>query len=138
MLNSSQNALDAYKQVGLQGSTTDADPHTLITMLMDGAKERLITARNAMERGDIALKGESIGKAVSIIDALRASLDPKANQALAENLASLYEYMNTRLTQANLRNDASGVTEVLGLLSEIKSAWVEIPARLAGQGETAR
>lgn len=138
MLNSSQNALDAYKQVGLQGSTTDADPHTLITMLMNGARERLITARNAMERGDIALKGESIGKAVSIIDGLRASLDPNANQALADNLANLYEYMNTRLTQANLRNDVAGVTEVLGLLAEIKSAWDEIPSRLAETDQAAR
>jgi flagellar protein FliS len=133
MLNQSQSALNAYKEVGLQGATTDADPHALITMLLDGARERVISARRALEEKDIAKKGECIGKAVSIIDGLKLSLNRDANSSLADNLASLYDYMIERLTQANLRNDAAILTEVLGLLGEIKSAWDEIPSRLANE-----
>jgi hypothetical protein len=40
---------------------------------------------------------------------------------------SLYDYLQGRLTQANLDNDESALREALELLGEIESAWNAIP-----------
>lgn len=100
-----------------------ASPHQLVKMLIDGAVERVIQARGAMERGMTARKGERIGKAISIVDSLRASLDMDRGGDIAGNLASLYDYIGRRLLHANLKNDADALEEVLRLLREIQSGW---------------
>jgi flagellar protein FliS len=42
---------------------------------------------------------------------------------IAANLDALYEYMVTRLLEANLKSDAALVDEVAGLLRNVKSGW---------------
>ena len=63
---------------------------------------------------------------VVLIAELRGSLDLQKGGPLAQNLSDLYEYMTRRLMHANLNSDATAVTEVLGLLGEIRSAWLAI------------
>jgi hypothetical protein len=46
---------------------------------------------------------------------------------ISENLESLYLYMNSRLTQANLNNSIEMLEEVADLLLDIKSGWDAIP-----------
>jgi len=64
---------------------------------------------------------------VAIIDELRNCLDFKAGGALATNLDSLYEYMCQRLMQASASNKPEWLDEVSRLLTEIRSAWLQIP-----------
>jgi flagellar protein FliS len=92
-------------------------------MLIDGAVERVTQARGALERGQTARKGERIGKAIGIVDSLRASLNQERGGQIAANLASLYDYMLRRLLQANLNDDDGALEEVQRLLREIKSGW---------------
>ena len=124
----SRHALNAYRQTGAQGGVTDASPHQLITMLFNGALDRIASARGAMERGETAKEGEMIGKAISIVDNLRASLDHQQGGELAQRLSDLYEYMERRLLEARRESDPSKLQEVAGLLREIQSGWEEIPA----------
>ncbi|MFZ6046324.1 flagellar export chaperone FliS [Pseudomonas sp. CR3202] len=116
-------ALKQYQSVNVQAQVFDTTPHRLIQMLMEGGLGRLAQARGAMERGQVALKGELLGKAIAIIGGLRDGLDRQKGGEIAANLDGLYEYMEGRLLQANLKNDAALVDEVAGLLREIKSAW---------------
>ncbi len=75
----------------------------------------------------IADKGASISKAIDIIsNGLKASLDHDKGGEIAARLEALYDYMVTRLLQANLKNDLKALEEVSGLLEEIHSAWREI------------
>ncbi len=120
-------AMNQYKQVGTQSSVAGADPHTLIQMLINGAIERLNTAKMHIQEKNVARKGEDIGRAISIIDGLRSSLDMKKGGEIAQNLESLYEYMQHQLLSANIENDLQKVDEVLGLLNEIRSGWNSIP-----------
>jgi flagellar protein FliS len=92
-------------------------------MLMEGGLDRIAQAHGAMQRGQVAQKGELIGKAVAIIGGLRDGLDMQKGGELAGNLDRLYDYMTGRLLQANLKNDPDLLDEVAGLLREIKSAW---------------
>ncbi|TLX57206.1 flagellar protein FliS [Stutzerimonas nosocomialis] len=116
-------ALRQYQQVGVKAQVTEADPHRLIQMLMQGGLDRMSQARGAMERGDFAEKGVLLGKAIAIIGGLRDVLDKKAGGELAENLDSLYEYMSMRLFEANRNNDPQVLDEVSALLGEIKEGW---------------
>jgi flagellar secretion chaperone FliS len=120
-------AINAYKNVKVESGVNGADPLKLIVMLYQGALLAIASAKNQMQRKEIAAKGESIGKAIRIIDeGLKCSLDMNVNGELVHNLAALYDYMNQRLVLANLNNDPAILDEVSGLLSELKGAWEAI------------
>ena len=134
------NALTAYKDTKLQTSIDDASPHQLVTMLLDGALQRIAEARGAIERieqaaagfsaDEVAAKGEAIGKAIAILDSLRVTLDHEQGGELAGNLSGLYDYMTRRLLEANAATDVEMLAEVAGLVKEIKAAWSQVPPQL--------
>jgi len=124
-------ALQSYRQVGVQ-SALDASPHRLIQMLMEGALEKLNIAKHALTQGSIALKGENISWAISIIEGLRASLNLEAGGELAANLDALYDYMGRRLVEANLKNDGEILDEVAGLMRTVKEGWDGIADQVNG------
>lgn len=121
-------ALDQYKAVGVQSGITDATPHQMITMLLDGALDRIASAKGAIARNEVARKGELLGSAITIIDGMRASLDYNGGGEIAANLGSLYDYIERRLLEANALADVAILDEVGGLLKEVKSGWNSIPA----------
>ncbi|MDH4568780.1 flagellar export chaperone FliS [Pseudomonas sp. BN414] len=116
-------ALKQYQSVNTQAQAVDASPHRLIQMLMEGGLTRLAQARGAIERGQLAQKGELIGKAIAIIGGLRDGLNFEQGGDIAANLDALYEYMVSRLLEANLKSDAALVDEVAGLLRNVKTGW---------------
>ncbi len=121
-------AMRQYQSVNNQAQAIEADPHRLIQMLIEGGLTRLAQARGAMERNQTALKGELVGKAIAIIGGLRQGLNVEQGGELAVNLDRLYEYMTTRLMEANLKNDLVILEEVSGLLREVKNGWDAIAA----------
>ncbi|MFT4767504.1 MAG: flagellar protein FliS [Glaciecola sp.] len=123
-------ALNAYKNVGVHSSIEDASPHHLIAMLFDGALDRIASAKGAMERGDTGVQGVLLGKAITIIDNMRASLDHQQGGELSDKLADLYDYMERRLLEAGTKTDPEILDEVSGLLHEVKSGWDQIPEDL--------
>lgn len=116
-------AMKQYQSVNTQAQAVDASPHRLIQMLMEGGLTRIAQARGAMERQQTAMKGELIGKAIGIIGGLREGLDLQQGGELAANLDSLYQYMVSRLLEANVKNEAAPLDEVAGLLRNVKSGW---------------
>lgn len=122
-----QTAVQHYRSVGLQTGLTDASSHRLVGMLLAGALERIAMARGAIERGDARQKGELIGKAISIVDGLRASVDADRGGEIAANLMALYDYIEQTLLRANLDSDAALLDEAGALLQQIKGGWDSIP-----------
>ena len=127
MFATASHSLNAYAKVGIETGVDSADPHALVMMLFDGALLALADARFHMGENNIAGKGQSISKAIMIIESgLKISLDIKAGGVLAERLAALYSYMCDRLLMANLQNSVEIIAEVAGLLSELRGAWAGI------------
>lgn len=121
--------LAAYQSISAHGGVAGADPHRLVLMLMDGTLERLAIARGCMERrgrGDVGRKAQLLTQCVSMIGELRGGLNLEQGGELARNLSDLYEYMTRQLLRANADNNAGYITEVQGLLGEIRSAWIAI------------
>ncbi|MDZ4338543.1 MAG: flagellar export chaperone FliS, partial [Pseudomonas sp.] len=54
---------------------------------------------------------------------LREGLNLEQGGEVAANLDSLYEYMATRLVDANVQNEIAPLDEVAGLLRNVKAGW---------------
>ncbi|MHB9797240.1 flagellar export chaperone FliS [Pseudomonas sp. MT3] len=121
-------AMKQYQQVSLESRVAESSPHALIQMLMQGGLERMAQARGAIERGQLAERGELISKAIGIVGGLREALNLELGGELALNLDRLYGYMTERLLEANRSGDAAILDEVSGLLREVKSGWDAISA----------
>lgn len=127
---SSQGVLNQYRQVGVQAGMAEASPHRIIQMLLSGALDKLATAKGHMGRGEVAEKGRQISLAISIVEALRASLDHERGGEIAQNLDALYDYMGRRLLKANMTNEPALLDEVSELLEAISEGWNAIPEEL--------
>ncbi|KPX43937.1 flagellar export chaperone FliS [Pseudomonas syringae pv. tagetis] len=117
-------ALRQYQKIGSQAQTSEASPHRLVQMLMEGGLDRIAQAKGAMARKDIASKGVLISKAIDIVGGLREGLDLESSPSdVLVRQDSLYHYMMTRLAEANARNDQKMLDEVAGLLITVKEGW---------------
>ncbi len=121
-------ALQAYQAISARSQLETASPHRLIGLLLERALDHLAAAKGSIERGEPASKGERIGRAIAIIDSLRASLNHEQGQEISDNLAALYDYMEARLLDAHVHNSTESVNEIAYLLREIQQAWNQIPA----------
>lgn len=123
----SANGTQAYAKIGVESSVMSANQQQLITLLFDGAISALVRARLFMQDNNIQGKGNSISKAINIIEGgLKQGLDEQSGDDLTDNLIGLYAYMVRRLVQANLHNDVAALEEVEGLLRNIADAWKEV------------
>ena len=73
----------AYQSAAAHGGVAASDPHRLVVMLLDGALERITTARGCMQRGEMGEKSRLLNRAVSIVGELRSSLDMSAGGQIA-------------------------------------------------------
>ena len=118
-------ALRQYQKVNSHSQVSEASPHRLVQMLMEGALDRMAQAKGAMARGDIAQKGLLLGKAIDILIGLRDGLNPEKTDdpAALQQLDNLYAYMTTRLLEANSKSDVTMIDEVAGLMITLKEGW---------------
>lgn len=127
MFGTMQRGANAYANIGVETGVVAASPHKLITMLFDGALVAIAMGEKYMKAGDIKNKGESITKAILIIESgLRASLNKNVGGEIAMNLDALYEYMARRLFAANVENSTDILEEVHILLDGLRDAWETI------------
>lgn len=122
-----RKGVNQYGRIAAESEAGFASPHRLVQMLMEGALDKIATAKGLMARKDYAGKTQHITWAGSIVTGLRTSLDVEAGGEIAANLNDLYAYINRRLIDANVDNDVAILDEVMGLLVEIKSAWDAMP-----------
>jgi flagellar protein FliS len=105
------------------GNLAEASPHQVVQVMLDATLSRIAEASGHIERGEVAAKGEKIGKALAIIEALTLGLDKERGGDLAQNLERLYDYASRTLLKAQLENRADLLKEVTSLLREIKLGW---------------
>ena len=117
------------------GLVAEASPTRLVQIVFEQILSQLATAQGCIERiknnlplNEVVAKGKSLGKAIRLINQLNNTLDMERGQQIASNLRALYLYMMTRLTLANVNNDARIVSEVASLVQKIKIGWDQIVA----------
>lgn len=98
----------------------------LLIMLYDSAVRFMNLAKDAISSENLAQRGVYISKAMAIISEFKSTLDHRPNPELAANLDRLYNFINSRLLQANLRNDPVLIDEALKITNILREAWVEL------------
>lgn len=119
--------LDAYRKTSMRAELSVADPYVITKMLFQGAFERLMQARGAIEHGDLELKGTKLASASTIIESLRNTLDFNVNADLAQHLFDLYTYIIDRIADASIDVDLRHIDAALQVLIPLKNAWDSIP-----------
>lgn len=119
--------IQAYKKGSLKQDLSTADPHKITLMLMQGALEKMATAKGCIERKEFEGKSQHLSRATSILVNLRDTIDLEVKSEVGENLYALYDYMVNRLTDANIQNSLKIMDEVISLMLPIKNAWAQIP-----------
>jgi flagellar protein FliS len=114
-----ENAHDAY----LESRVLSADPVELVGLLYQACTGAVRDARRALADGEIAARSRAITRASEIVIELASSLDRERGGEIATRLVQLYDYMLTRLTEANFRQEDAPLAEVLGLLATLAEAW---------------
>ena len=56
--------LDHYRSVGAYGAAAAEDRRELVLRMLEGAQDRIASARGHMQRAETADKGAAIGKAI--------------------------------------------------------------------------
>lgn len=128
-----QSALRQYQQVNAQG-VVDASPYKIISLLMQGALDRMASAKVCIRQNDIEGRNRFIGKAVDIIDCLKESLNHKHDPEMTRNLDNLYDYMSRQLFVANAGNDCAAIDEVAQLLGTIFDGWKMLEQSMSTAG----
>jgi len=137
MFASPRRRIEHYRKTGIQARVSEADPHQLIALLLEGACQRIRVAQACLRQeplaqAELARKGKAIAGACAIIAHLNDTLDHAAGGEIAERLAALYDWLLRHLTQANAMNDATALQESLEILDGIQSAWAAIAPTASG------
>ena len=104
-------------------SVTTALPQDLTLMLYEGLIKFSMLAKRSIEQGIIEQKNTNIQKAQAIILELQLTLNQSI--ALSKDLNNLYDYMQGRLIDANVKNDVVAIDEVIGFAEEFRETWKE-------------
>ncbi len=119
---SPQLAYQQYKEVQVK----TANQGKLIIMLYQGAIKFLRLAKKYIELEDIEKTNHNLIKAQNIINELNATLDKEKGGEIAENLSNLYNYMNRKLIEANIKKDTEDIEIVEELMEGLLTSWQEI------------
>ena len=114
------NAAQTYQ--GMKVNT--ASPAELTLMLYDGAIKFCNIAMLGIENNDISKANINIIKAEKIINKLRETLDFK--YPVAKDFDRVYEYIYSKLVEANIHKDKEALEEALGRIREMRDTWKEV------------
>lgn len=113
------NAYSVYKN----NSINYASKEELLLMLVDGAVRYAKIGRTAIEEKDVKKAHENIVKTENIFYELMSSLDVKKGGDWARSLMQVYEFIVSRLTEANMHKDLAVMDETIPLIENICDTW---------------
>ena len=128
-----------YREVGVK----TASQGKLVVMLYEGAISNLEKAialvkdGGKIAAGDIENYGNCLQKTMDIIAELEASLNMDEGGEIARNLMSLYVFFNKRILAATMSHNAKDLSDVRGMLIELKDSWVAASNSAANTKTTA-
>ena len=128
------NGIQSYRKTDVSTS----DPVKLIIMCYEGAIDSLKLAKERIKEKNYEKKAKAITKAMDVINELMCSLNFEKGGEIARNLSSLYSYMLRRILYGEVNRDIGAIDEVIGMLSELLSAWQEVASKPESQVQPAR
>lgn len=110
---------DMYRNSHFKGM----DPKNLILMLYDGAIKHIRLAKEGIKENNIPKRGENLGRAISIISELNASLDPDIRDDAIDFLRGLYAAILIALPKVSISNDMETLRRAETYMEQLRSIW---------------
>jgi len=126
------NPYNQYKKSSIQ----TASQGKLILMMYEGAIKFITIAIEHMPVKKYDVVNTNIIKSQDIITELMLALNMEVGGEIAKNLYSLYDYMNRRLVESNIKKNPETAKEVLKMLMELKEAWELVVKKTNEQQQT--
>lgn len=114
------NPYASYKQKALDTTS----PGELTLMLYNGCLKFIKRAEKAIEENNMADKNINLIKAQDIIRELMVTL--KVDSEVGENMMRLYDFILSRLVDANVQNDLKVLKEAEELVTDFRDTWKEV------------
>lgn len=122
----SRVSIQKYKQATVNGAQ-NSDPYHMVLMVFNNVVGKIAAAKGCIERKEIESKGNLISACITLISALRESLNFELGGDIAQNLDNLYEFCVVTLVEANRNNDIEKLNSVSQIISSLTEAWEAIP-----------
>lgn len=113
------NTANAYKNQQIM----TASPEELTLMLYNGAIRFITESMQAIDRGNLEKANAANLRAQDIVHEFMCTLDMQYE--ISQNYFKLYDYIEYRLLQANIKKDKSQLEEAKNLLIELRDTWVQ-------------
>lgn len=105
-------------------SVNTASPGELTLMLYNGCLKFIKFSKQAIEEKNYEAKNTNIQKAQRIIQELMVTIDQEA--PIAKEMLPIYDFINRRLMDANIKNDLPALEEATELVTEFRDTWKEV------------
>lgn len=115
-----KNPYEQYQQ----NSVNTASPGELTLMLYNGCLKFIHLAKGAIAQQNFEERNKNIIKAQNIIRELMVTLNMDIE--VSDQLMQMYDYMNRRLVEANIKNDSTILDEVEGFVTQFRDTWKEV------------
>lgn len=110
----------------VQTQVRSSSPLELVVMLYDGALRSTAAALEAMARGDIKTRRDSISKALAIIGELQSTLNLEQGGEIAGRLDALYSWMTDSLVEATVKQTPTPIQDVRRILETLREGWQQV------------
>ena len=121
-------AAQRYNQVRTNTST----PGELLLALYDGLFRFFNGAKACFEANENARGRELVGKARAVVSELLMALDYSAAPELCANLAAVYDFVLSRLSDANRDAKSQPIEDCIRALTPLREAWaLAVPKAIA-------
>lgn len=109
-----------------------ASPQELTLMLYNGAVRFVTESIQHLEKGDLEKSNRANLRAQDIVREFMLTLDMQYE--ISKPWMALYEYIQYRLIQGNMKKDVEQLTEAKNMLTDMRNTWAEA-MKLAKAGQ---
>ena len=132
MTHSRTNPWQSYRKV----ATQTASPGQLVLMLYDGAIGFLDKGLAGFDLEDPLERNLTINnnvlRAQAIINEMSATLNMEAGGEVSANFRRLYDYLDRRLQEGNVKKRRQLIEEAAGRLHVLRDSWAEMMKQQSG------
>ena len=101
-----------------------ASPEELTLMLYNGAVRFVNESIQALDQGNLEKANSANLRAQDIVKEFMATLDMQYE--ISHSLLALYDYIEFRLIQGNLKKDKQQLGEARDMLLELRDTWAQV------------
>ncbi len=117
-----KSAAESYQRQSVES----APPLQVVRMLYQGALKFLAQAQQTDPVQNQETFQELLSNADAIVSELRTSLNHDAGEEIAERLDSLYDFCESQLAHATLKNETEPLEAASNVLRTLLDGWMQI------------